>query len=100
MPNSRRVFCVVLCLVASLTLAAPLLAQSETTNATFSGPVQLSGVLLPAGAYSFAVARDRLSVVVSDAHQRVVAMVMVSPITRTKAGDVITMRPSVGGAAP
>ena len=33
-------------------------AQRVTTNTTFSNPVQLPGVLLPAGNYQFAVASD------------------------------------------
>jgi hypothetical protein len=62
--------------------------------------VQLSGVLVPAGSYHFTVARDRRSVVVSDADHRLVTTFLVFPILRAKAGEAITMRPSVGGAPP
>jgi hypothetical protein len=92
--------CTVLSLVAVLTLAGPVLAQSATTTATFSGPVQLRGQLLSAGSYDFAIERDGRGVVVSDADHRVVATLRGIPITRSKRGDIITMRPSVAGAAP
>jgi hypothetical protein len=89
-----------LCLVVFLTYASPVVAQREATNATFSGAVQLPGVLLPAGSYSFSRTSDGRNVVVSDADHRVIATLMVIPITRSKAGAVITLRPSVAGAAP
>ena len=100
MSRYSTLVCTVLSLVAVLTLAGPVLAQSGTTTATFSGPVQLRGQLLSAGSYGFAIERDGRSVVVSDADHRVVATLRGIPITRSKRGDIITMRPSVAGAAP
>ena len=94
-----RIACVVLCLVTFLLGAGA--AGAQTTNAVnFSGPVQLPGVLLPAGRYTFAVTRDNRSVVVSGAKQHIVAVLHVVPISRTAAGDIITMRSAVGTAAP
>lgn len=89
-----------LCLFSLLTYGEPVSAQRVTTNTTFSNPVQLPGVLLPAGNYQFAVASDRRSVVISDADHRIVATLMVVPVTRAQRGTVILMRPSIGGAAP
>jgi hypothetical protein len=71
-----------------------------TTNTTFGNPVQLSSVLLPAGNYQFAVASDRRSVVVSDADHRIIATLMVIPVTRAQSGTVILLKPSIGEAAP
>jgi len=97
--QTHRVSCVVICLVTVLLGAGP--ADAQTTNAAnFSSPVQLPGVLLPAGSYAFAVARDNRSVMVSDAEHRVVAKLEVAPITRAARGQVITMRSAVGTAAP
>ena len=76
------------------------MAQRATTNATFSSPVQLSGVLLPAGEYQFAVAVDRRIIIVSDADRRIVATLMVVPVTRAERGNVVLMRPAIDGAAP
>ena len=87
-------------LVAFLTCTGPVLAQSPTTTATFSAPVQLRGQLLSAGSYDFSVQRDGRAVVVSDADHRVVASLRGIPIKRSTRGDVITMRRSVAGAAP
>jgi hypothetical protein len=92
--------CTVISLVVFLTCTGSVLAQSATTTATFSGPVQLRGQLLSAGSYDFSVQQDGRGVVVSDADHRVVANLRGIPITRSKRGDVITMRPSVAGAAP
>jgi hypothetical protein len=91
---------VCLCLVSLLTYGESVIAQRVTTNTTFSNPVQLPGVLLPAGNYQFAVASDRRSVVVFDADHRIVATLMVIPVTRAQRGTVILMKPSIGGAAP
>jgi hypothetical protein len=91
---------VCLCLCSLLIHGESLIAQRATTNTTFTKPVQLSGVLLPAGNYQFAVASDRRSVVVSDADHRIVTTLMVVPVTRTQPGAVILTRPSVNGAAP
>ncbi len=97
--RAYRISCAVLCLVGFLLSAGP--AGAQTTNvATFSGPVQLPGVLLPRGNYTFAVDRDRRNVVVSDAEHRVVTIAQVVPISRDAPGLTITMRPAVGTAAP
>ena len=93
-----RISWAVLCLVTLLLCAGPAGAQPSTAN--FSGPVQLPGVLLPAGSYVFAVTRDGRSVVVSDAESRIVTTLPVAPITRAAGGDVITMRSPIGTAAP
>jgi len=90
----------VLCLVFVLTCSGTVIAQSRLTNATFSGPVQLPGVLLPAGSYRFSVASDRRSVVVSNSDNRIVTTLVVVPVTRSTVGETITMLPAVGGAAP
>ena len=87
-----------LCLVSLLINAGPVVAQSTTTDVTFSVPVQLPGVVLPAGIYHFAVARDARSVVVSGADHRIVTTVAVVRITRAEAGSLVTMRPSTDGA--
>jgi len=91
-----------LCLFSLLTYGQSVIAQAPrvTTNTTFSNPVQLPGVLLPAGSYQFAVASDRRSVVVSGADHRIIATLMVVPVTRAQPGTVILTRPSIGGAAP
>jgi hypothetical protein len=86
------------CLVSLLLNAGPVVAQSTTTNVTFSVPVQLPGVVLPAGSYHFAVARDARSVVVSGADHRIVTTVAVVRITRAEAGSLVTMRPATDGA--
>ena len=97
--QTHRVSCAVICLVSVLLGTGP--ADAQTTNAAnFSSPVQLPGVLLPAGNYAFAIARDSRSVVVSDAEHRVIAKLEVAPITRAARGQVITMRSAVGTAAP
>lgn len=89
----------VLCLVMVLLSTAPAGAQT-TSAANFSGPVQLPGVLLPAGSYLFAVSGDGRSVVVSDAIHQIVARLQVAPITRAADGEVVTMRSAIGTAAP
>jgi hypothetical protein len=94
------IVCTVISLVALLTCARPVLAQSPTTTATFSGPVQLRGQLLSAGSYGFSIQRDGREIIVSDADHRVVATLRGIPIKRSKRGEVITLRPSVAGAAP
>jgi hypothetical protein len=85
--------------LASLLMAAgPAAAQSTTTDVTFSVPVQLPGVVLPAGSYHFALAQDARSVVVSGADHRIVTTVAVVRTTRREAGSLVTMRPSTDGA--
>ena len=97
--QTYRISCAVICLVTVLLRTGP--ADAQTTNAaSFSGPVQLPGMLLPAGSYAFAVTRDGRSVVVSDAEHHVVAKLEVAPITRAAGGEVLTMRAAVGNAAP
>jgi hypothetical protein len=86
------------CLVSLLMNAGPVVAQSTTTDVTFGVPVQLPGVVLPAGSYHFAVARDARSVVVSGADHRIVTTVAVVRITRAASGSLVTMRPSTDGA--
>jgi hypothetical protein len=89
----------VLCLVT--VLLWPGIARAQTTSAAnFSNAVQLPGVLLPAGSYAFAVSGDGRSVVVSNVEHQIVARLQVAPITRAAGGEVITMRPAVGTAAP
>lgn len=66
----------------------------------FSGPVQLPGVSLASGNYTFAVTADSRTVVVSNAKGQTVTVLQVVPITRAAAGDIIMMRAAVGTAAP
>ena len=89
---------IALCLVSLLICARPAVAQSTTTDVTFSVPVQLPGVVLPAGNYHFALARDSRSVVVSAADHKIVTTVAVIRTTRGQAGSLVTMRPSTDGA--
>jgi hypothetical protein len=56
--------------------------------------------LLSAGSYGFSVQRDGREIIVSDADHRVVTTLRGVPIKRSKRGEVITLRPSVAGAAP
>jgi hypothetical protein len=97
--QTYRISCAVICLVMVLLCAGPAGAQT-TSAANFSSPVQLPGVLLPAGSYVFAVSRDGRSVAVSDAERRLVTRLQVAPITRAAGGEVITMRSAIGAAAP
>src|SRR5687768_8068176 len=97
--RTYRISCAVLCVVMFLLCAGPAGAQA-TSVATFSGPVQLPGVLLPAGDYTFAVTSDGRSVMVFDAKRRIVTTLQVAPVTRAAAGDIIAMRSAVGTAAP
>ena len=88
-----------LCVVSLLLTAGPAAAQSTTTtDVTFSAPVQLPGVVLPAGSYHFALTRDAHSVVISGADHRIVTTVAVIRTMRAQAGSRVTMRPSTGGA--
>jgi hypothetical protein len=56
--------------------------------------------LLSAGSYGFSIQRDGRGVVVSDADHRVVATLRGIPIKRSRRGEIITLRPSLAGAAP
>ena len=95
----RRISCAVLCLVTLLLCAGP--AGAQTTNvANFTGSVQVPGVLLPPGRYVFAVSREGRTVVVSDAKRHTITTLHVAPVSRAAGGDIITMRPAVGAAAP
>jgi len=96
MRQCSRSLSIALCLVSLLMAAGPA-AQSTTTDVTFSVPVQLPGVVLPAGSYHFALARDARSVVVSAADHRIVTTVAVITTTRAQAGSLVTMRPSIDG---
>ena len=100
MPQYSRCVWTALCLISLLIHAGPAVAQSTTTDVTFSVPVQLPGMVLPAGIYHFALARDARSVVVSAADHRIVTTVAVVRTTRDKAGNIVTMRPSTGGEPP
>lgn len=91
---------ILLCLVAFLTVGTAAAQYRLAADATFSGPVQLAGVLLPAGRYHFAQGNDRRTVVVTDAGDRIVAISAVTPISRPKGGPIVTLRPQVGQAAP
>ena len=101
MQTYLRLLYVVLCLLAAALISGEsLMAQRSNTDATFSRAVQLPGVLLPAGAYHFSFPADGRVVVVSDSQHRVLGTFVVNPISRPKGGDIITLRPSVGDAAP
>ena len=97
MPQYSRYVSIALCLVSVLINAGPLVAQSRTTDVTFSAPVQLPGVVIPAGNYHFALARDARSVVVTAADHRIVTTVAVISTTRAQSGSLVTMRPSTDG---
>jgi hypothetical protein len=94
-----RIWCSLLCLVTLVLFAEHGGAQTTNNVAKFSGPVQLPGVSLPAGSYTFALSRDRRTVAVSNAERHIVTL-PVMPITRAAGGNIITMRPAVGTAAP
>jgi len=98
MRQYSRYVSIALCLVSLLLTAGPAAAQSTTTDVTFSVPVQLPGVVLPAGNYHFALARDARSVVVSAADHKIVTTVAVIRTSRGQAGSLVTMRPSTDGA--
>jgi hypothetical protein len=100
MRQYSRSLSIALCLVSLLMAAGHAAAQSTTIDVTFSAPVQLPGVVLPAGSYHFALARDARSVVVSAADHRIVTTVAVMTTTRTQSGSLVTMRPSIDGAPP
>lgn len=89
----------VICLVSLLTVPSSVLAQ-HVTDTTFSTPVQLPGVRLPAGKYQFSVTQDGRTVRVSGADGRNLATLPVIPITRSTPGNIVIMRPSVAGAPP
>jgi hypothetical protein len=99
MPKCSRIVCTVIGLASLLAYPGSVFAQ-RVTDTTFSTPVQLSGVLLPAGSYQFSLTRDGRSVVVSDAARRVVTTLAVIPISRAKRGDIVTMRPSAVAGGP
>lgn len=98
MPQYSRYLSMALCLVSLLVTAGPAAAQSSTTDVTFGVPVQLPGVVLPAGTYHFALARDARSVVVTGSDNRIVTTVAVMRTTRAEKGTLVTMRQSTDGA--
>ena len=97
MSQYSRYVSIALCVVSLLLAAGPAAAQSTTTDVTFSAPVQLPGVVLPAGSYHFALARDARSVVVTAADHKIVTTVAVIRTMRAQAGSRVTMRPSTDG---
>ena len=87
--------------LASLMMCAGLaVAQTSSNSIKFSGPVQLPGLELPAGSYTFAVLANGRTVVVSNVDRHVLATLQVAPITRAARGDMIAMRPAVAGRSP
>ena len=84
--------CAAVCFLASvLTLPASALAQQETVL-TFSAPVQLPTLLLPAGTYSFVNEGDHKSMSVTEKGGALVTRFQVNPIRRAKAGETVVMR--------
>lgn len=76
-------------------------ATAQTSNAVkFSGPVQLPGVLLPAGSYTFDVSGDGRTVIVSGVDRRLIGRFPVTPITRAEGGEIITTRVAAGAVPP
>ena len=71
---------------------------------TFSAPVRVPGMTLPAGTYSFertASDTDRRTVqIYRTAPRRLVATLMAMPVTRDGGGGDIMMAESPGGAVP
>jgi hypothetical protein len=87
------------CILAILTFSGSTMAQSRS-NATFTGRVQLPGVVLSAGTYRFVHVASYGLVVVSDATGHVVATVSVRRATRPAPGTIIALRQALPGAAP
>jgi hypothetical protein len=97
--RTHQISCAVLSLVTFLLFVGP--ADAQTTSVVkFNSPVQLPGVSLASGNYTFAVTADARTVVVSNAKGQTVTVLQVLPITRAAAGDTVTMRAAVGTAAP
>ncbi|CAN5793975.1 hypothetical protein BH24ACI4_BH24ACI4_21670 [soil metagenome] len=92
MTHSRRILCAALCCLA-LVLTFSASAVAEQTVLTFSSPVQLPTVLLPAGTYHFTVNDgDRGLMTVTGTGGRFVTRFSVNPTTRAKAGEKVVMR--------
>ena len=98
MPKLATTVGAVICLVSFLAVPRSVLAQ-PAADVTFSTPVQLPGVLLPAGSYQFAITGGR-TVRVSGADGRNLATLPVVPITRATPGNIVIMRPPLAGAPP
>lgn len=98
--STYRTIRAALCLASFMMFAGPAVAQTSSNSITFSGPVLLPGVELPAGSYTFAVIGSGRTVVVSDINRHVIATLQVTPITRSARGDMIAMRAAVAGRAP
>ena len=96
MPKFATTVGAVICLVSFLAVPQSVLAQ-PVTDVTFKTPVQLPGVLLPAGSYQFAITGGRI-VRVSGADGRNLATLAVVPITRSTPGTIVIMRPPLAGA--
>jgi len=94
-----RIWCSLLCLATLVLFTEHGGAQATNSVAKFNGPVQLPGVSLPAGSYTFALSSDRRTVAVSSAERHIVTLPVV-PTTRAARGNIITLRPAVGTAAP
>jgi hypothetical protein len=75
-------------------------AAQSTTDVTFKAQVQVPGAVLPPGVYHFMLSKDRKTVSISDAGQRIVKTVQVTEVSRAKNGPRVTMRPSGEGAPP
>jgi hypothetical protein len=110
MANRTRSFSVLTALVLGLSVTAPLGgAESRalhTNRLTFSGPVRLPGVTLPAGAYLFErvepVNRD-VVVVRSDDRSKVYFMAMTQPAHRPEglpADRLVTFGEAERGTVP
>ena len=76
----------------------------RTTTMTFSAPVRVPGVTLPAGTYSFEQLRsdsDRLTVqIYRTGPRRLVTTLMATPVTRDGGGGDITIAQSASSSVP
>ena len=85
------VFCAV---VVSIAVARPSVAQTlnASVQATFSGPVRLPGLILPAGTYTFKIV-DRLGTMaaVFNKSHKLIAQIPVIAITRANPGPSVVL---------
>ena len=105
---SRLTALVSVLVAAFLVTMAPAPAGAETTdklaNLTFSGPVQIPGVMLNAGTYRFRLADDGRKVVqvLSPDGLRVYGAFHTMPVSRVEATDdpIVTFRETPAGVPP
>lgn len=105
-PLTTRILGACAALLLGATLASAQIDDSRTTVVTFSAPVALPGVTLPAGSYLFKLAdsqTNRNIVQVFDKDRsKIFAMIIAIPAQRNEVSDetVITFREAPANAAP